>query len=109
LEPVYLVIVHVQRTNAERVLASLNNIDARGASPRVRWKPHLLSGAICALLVLTAIGSAAKALGARFRLYSIATIVVMLVFAVWAAKDAPRIEAGLETPWVGVIERVSFY
>ena len=47
--------------------------------------------------------------GSGFRRYSIATIVVMLVFAAWAAMDAGRIEAGLATPWVGVIERVSFY
>lgn len=71
--------------------------------------PHLLSGAIGALLVITAIGFAANALGMRFRRYSIGTILVMMGFAAWAAKDAGRIEAGLETPWVGVIERVSFY
>lgn len=71
--------------------------------------PHLLSGAVGALLVVTAIGAAATAFGRGFRRYSIATIVVMLVFAAWAMKDAGRIEAGLATPWVGVIERVSFY
>lgn len=71
--------------------------------------PHLLSGAVGALLVVTAIGAAATAFGRGFRRYSIATIVVMLVFAAWAFKDAGRIEAGLATLWVGVIERVSFY
>lgn len=71
--------------------------------------PHLLSGAMGALLVVTAIGFAAAALGGAFRRYSVATIGVMLLFAGWAAMDAGRIEAGAATPWVGVIERVSFY
>lgn len=71
--------------------------------------PHLVSGAVGAVLVVTAIVFAAIAFGVRFRRYSIATIIVMLVFAAWAAKDSGRIEAGLATPWVGVIERISFY
>jgi hypothetical protein len=33
----------------------------------------------------------------------------MLAFGGWAAMDAGRIEAGLPTAWVGVIERISFY
>ena len=71
--------------------------------------PHLLSGALGALLVIIAIGVAALAFRTRFRYYSLATIVVMVLFAAWGMKDAGRIEAGLATPWVGVIERVSFY
>jgi hypothetical protein len=71
--------------------------------------PHLISGAVGALLVVIAIGFAAPAFGRPFRHFSVATIVVMLVFGGWAAMDAGRIEAGLATPWVGVIERISFY
>lgn len=71
--------------------------------------PHLLSGAVGALLVTTAIGFAAAAFGPAFRRYSVATIAVMLAFAAWAAMDADRVEAGVATPWVGIIERVSFY
>lgn len=71
--------------------------------------PHLLSGAVGALLVVTAIGFAGPAFGRAFLRYSVATIGVMLLFAGWAAKDAGKIEAGLATPWVGLIERVSFY
>lgn len=71
--------------------------------------PHLISGAVGALLVVIAIGFAAPAFGRPFWRYSVATIVVMLVFGGWAAMDAGRIEAGLATPWVGVIERISFY
>lgn len=71
--------------------------------------PHLLSGAVGAVLVVTAIGFAAAVYGRTFRRYSIATIGVMLLFGWWAMMDAGRIEAGDPTPWVGVIERISFY
>jgi hypothetical protein len=71
--------------------------------------PHLFSGAVGALLVVTAIEFAAAAYGRTFRRYSVATIGVMLLFGWWAVMDAGRIEAGVATPWVGVIERISFY
>lgn len=70
---------------------------------------HLVSGAIGAVLVVTVIGFAAAVFGSAFRRYSAATVAVMLIFAAWAAMDAGRIEAGVATPWVGVMERVSFY
>lgn len=63
--------------------------------------PHLLLGSVGALLVTTAIGFAAAALGNAFRSYSVATIGVMLLFAGWAAIDAGRVEAGSPTPWGG--------
>lgn len=56
-----------------------------------------------------AIGFGAAALDRPFRLYSIATILVMLGYAGWAAMDTGRIGAGLATPWVGLRERISFY
>jgi hypothetical membrane protein len=70
---------------------------------------HAVSAIVGLLLLVTAIAFSASALGKRFRLYSVATIVVMLAFAGWAAMDATRIEEGLATPWVGVKERISFY
>ena len=60
-------------------------------------------------MVLGAMGFAATAFGRRFRLYTIATIAVVLVFGAWSVMDAPRIEAGLPTPWVGVKERIFWY
>lgn len=71
--------------------------------------PHLVSGAVGAAIVVTAIAFAAASLGNAFRRYSLATIGVMIAFAAWGLRDADRIEAGLATPWVGVIERISFY
>jgi pimeloyl-ACP methyl ester carboxylesterase len=61
------------------------------------------------LMIFTAMGIAASAFGTRFRLYTIATIILALAFGAWAASAAPRIEQGLATPWVGVIERIFWY
>lgn len=70
---------------------------------------HLISGLVGVFVLLTAIGFAAAAIDGPFRLYSIATILVMLAFAGWAGMDAGRVEAGLPTPWLGLRERISFY
>jgi len=56
------------------------------------------------LILVTAMGFAAAAFSRRFRLYTIITITLMLSFGAWSGMEAPRIEAGLATPWVGVKE-----
>ena len=50
---------------------------------------------------------AAAALGTRFRVYSITTMVVLVAAGVLTSLDAPRIQADLPTPWVGVWERIN--
>jgi hypothetical protein len=59
------------------------------------------------LFMLLIIGFGTTAFGKRFRLYSIGTILVVVVFGALAGMDAPRIEANLPTPWVGVTERIN--
>jgi hypothetical protein len=49
----------------------------------------------------------AAAFGKRFRVYTIATIVITLGCAAITATYASRMQADLATPWVGVWERVS--
>jgi hypothetical protein len=70
---------------------------------------HVIEGAVALLLILTAMVFAATALGRRFRLYSIMTIIVMLAFGAWAGLDGARVAQGLPTPWIGVRERISAY
>jgi hypothetical membrane protein len=81
----------------------------RGTEQGLTGALHLVEGAVAVLMLLTAMGFAATGLGSRFRLYTIATIVLMLAFGAWSAIEAPRIEAGLATPWVGVKERIFWY
>jgi hypothetical protein len=63
-------------------------------------------GALCYLL---AMGFGATAFGKRFRLYSIATIVILVVFGVLTGLDQPQLEANLPTPWMGLWERIDIF
>jgi len=60
-------------------------------------------------LLLLIIGFGAAAFGWRFRFYSAATVLVTLAFGAWSGTYGADIMDGLETPWVGVIERISVY
>ena len=68
---------------------------------------HLALGAMTVFLMFLAIGFGARAFGMRFRVYSIASIVVLLAFGVLTFLDAPRLEANLPTPWIGLWERIN--
>ena len=66
---------------------------------------HQILGAVTVLLMFLAIGFAASAFGKRFRLYSIASIVVLLAFGGLTFLEAPQLQANLPTPWIGLWER----
>jgi len=68
---------------------------------------HIIWSVVTVLLMMVAIGFGAAAFGKRFRLYSIATMVILVVFGVLTGMDAPRVQANLPTPWLGVWERIS--
>jgi hypothetical protein len=63
-------------------------------------------GALCYLL---AMGFGATAFGKRFRLYSVATMLILVVFGVLTGLDQPRLEANLPTPWMGLWERIDIF
>jgi len=68
---------------------------------------HLVLGGATVLLMLLAIGVGAAAFGKRFRLYSIASIVILVVCGFFTFLDAPSLAANLPTPWIGVWERIN--
>lgn len=68
---------------------------------------HIVWTMAWGVCMMLAIGFGAAALGRRFRLYSIVTLVVLVVFGVLTALDGPRISANLPTPLVGVWERIN--
>jgi hypothetical membrane protein len=53
------------------------------------------------------VGFGAAALGKRFRVYSIATMVIVLACGAVTGTNASQVEADLPTPGVGVGERIS--
>lgn len=68
---------------------------------------HIVFTVVTNLLMLLAIGFGAAAFGKRFRLYSVATIVLLLVFGALTGVDAPGVAANEPTPWIGVWERIN--
>jgi hypothetical protein len=68
---------------------------------------HVVLGGVTVFLMFLAIGVGATAFGKRFRVYSIATIVVLLVFGGLTFLEAPRLQANLPTPWIGLWERIN--
>jgi hypothetical protein len=68
---------------------------------------HIAWTVVTSLFFVLAIGFGAAAFGRRFRMYSIATIVILLAFGGLTGTYAPQIQANLPTPWAGVWERVN--
>lgn len=52
-------------------------------------------------------GGGAAALGKRFRVYSVATMVILVAAGAVTSLDAPRLQANLPTPSTGVWERLN--
>jgi hypothetical protein len=70
---------------------------------------HIILASVDVLFILLIIGFGASAFGKGFLLYSIGTILAVIVFGTLAGLDGPRVAANLLTPWVGLTERISIY
>jgi hypothetical protein len=68
---------------------------------------HIVLAAVTVLLMFVTIAVGATAFGRRFRVYSMATIVVLLAFGMLTFAEAPRLQANLSTPWIGLWERIN--
>lgn len=68
---------------------------------------HLTLGAVTEIIYLFALGIAATALGKPFRIYSIITFVLLLVFGVLTFMEAPHVSTNQPTPMIGVWERIN--
>lgn len=68
---------------------------------------HIVWAIITTVLMLSAIGFGAAAFGRRFRVYSIATLVVLAVFGTLTFLGASGVSANVPTPWLGVWERIN--
>jgi len=68
---------------------------------------HIALGVATEVIYLVALALAASALGKAFRVYSIATVVVLFAFGALTFRDAPRLSDGQPTPLIGVWERLN--
>ncbi len=85
------------------------SMDQRGAGSLTGDLPHIILAGVLVLLQLLAIGFAAFALGGRFRAYSLATLMTVIVLTAMTVPFASRLAAGQATPGLGIIERIDVY
>lgn len=68
---------------------------------------HLVMSGVTVLLMFLSIGYGARSFGKSFRIYSLATIVVFVVFGVLTFLEAPGVDKNLPTPFIGLWERIN--
>jgi hypothetical protein len=79
----------------------------RGAEFTFTDTMHIALAMVTIVLMFLVIGFGAKAFGKPFRIYSIASLIIFLVFGALTGMSASRIAKNLPTPWVGVWERIN--
>ena len=88
---------------------TLFEMSPRGAAGPGDDTPHILLTGALVLLQLLTITFASFALGKRFRVYSFATLFILVGFGVLSAPYGARLAAGQPTPGFGIIERILIY
>ncbi len=68
---------------------------------------HLVTGGLNSVLFFAMIGVGAFAFGPKFRLYSLATFAVMLVFGALMNTQVGAVGDNEPTPWLGIQERIA--
>jgi hypothetical protein len=84
-------------------------MDPRGTEGSVRTMLHERATAVMVLSMLLSMGVGAFLHGTRFRLYSLGTLLTILVFAGLSFLQAAKLAANEPAPWLGLIERVNIY
>lgn len=70
---------------------------------------HILITIVTVLSWVFILGFAATAFGKRFRLYSIGTLLAVIVFGALTGPQAVALAEGQPTPWLGLTERINIY
>ena len=81
----------------------------RGAGSLATDLPHIVLTAVLVLLLLCMIGVGAFALGKRFRIYSVGTLLTLITASALTVPLAARLAAGEPTPGFGLVERIDVY
>ena len=68
---------------------------------------HLTLAGTTVVLMFAAMAFGAAAVAGWFRIYSIATMVVLVAFGVLTSMDASKVADDLPTPWAGLWERIN--
>jgi CubicO group peptidase (beta-lactamase class C family)/hypothetical membrane protein len=70
---------------------------------------HIIVTGVIVLLSLAAMAFGAFALGRRFRIYSLVTVLIVIGFGALTTPFPARMAAGQPTPGFGIIERIDVY
>src|SRR5215204_3849978 len=70
---------------------------------------HIPATAVMILCILLAMGFGSTLLGRRFRYFSYAMILAILMFGILAGLQADQVAANQPTPWLGIVERGNVY
>jgi hypothetical protein len=79
----------------------------RGNEPTLTDTLHIIWAMVTILLMMLIMGFGAVVLGRAFRLYTIATFVVFILFGILIGTEAPGIAKDLPTPRIGIWERIN--
>lgn len=70
---------------------------------------HIIFTFTLVVIMFTLIGFGAFTSGKKFKIYSIATILLIIGFGIIAGAQAPKIAANQPTPGLGILERINIY
>ena len=70
---------------------------------------HIILTVVTVFSWVLILGFGATAFRKRFRLYSIATLLTVLMFGALTGPQAAALAAGQPTPWLGLTERINIY
>jgi hypothetical protein len=70
---------------------------------------HIILTAVTVLSWLLILGFGATAFGKRFRLYTLGTLLTVIVFGALTGMQGGALAAGQPTPWLGLTERINIY
>lgn len=91
------------------VLWNVFPMHMRGAEAEFTDLMHIGLAGVGALLALLALWFGASAFGRGFRLYTIATVLALVIPGSAVFLFVPQMALGEPTPWVGATERISTY
>ena len=78
----------------------------RGTPPTLTDTVHIVLSAAISLCILLAVVSSAVAFGRWFRVYAIASILIMLISGAWTGFEARGVPTNAPTPLLGLMERI---
>ncbi|MBV8762904.1 MAG: DUF998 domain-containing protein [Deltaproteobacteria bacterium] len=78
----------------------------RGVPASMTDVGHIAFTVVTTILIFIAIASGTSALGGKFRLFTLATLAVLVVSGGLTFLQAPAVGANAPTPWLGVFERI---